>query len=68
MSEPGMTSDKIKRRSRSFVRTRYDFRQNQEGKHVNLSEPGMTSDKMKESRDICPNLAHFGQNQRGEAS
>ena len=28
LSEPGETSDKIKRRSRSFVRTWYDFGQN----------------------------------------
>ncbi|WP_285290322.1 hypothetical protein [Bacillus sp. ISL-39] len=32
MSEPGMTSDKMKRRSRENVRTWYDFRQNEEEK------------------------------------
>ena len=30
MSEPGITSDKMKRGSRNFVRTWYHFRQNQE--------------------------------------
>jgi hypothetical protein len=32
LSEPGVTSDKMKRRSWSFVRTRYDFGQNEEEK------------------------------------